>query len=182
MSRLVGILSLVLALGLLGGCASGGDTPGGSVLYDDAGQLQESEIRLETYRPGRTLTDPDLRLLGARDGRVQGQVRTHSKEGEAEVPLDAYGKLWRVLRDGGAMLMEREAPARDGGLYHLVRLRMGTDVHEFSAQERTNFLGVSTKGQFERLDLVNAIAKAVSTNVPTTKRVKGEKTDEGATP
>jgi hypothetical protein len=160
----------LLLLLSLAACASQGQ-PGGSLLYGDDGELLDSEIRLETYRPGRTELPPDLRVITCDQGKILGRVDTRYKEGEGEVPIESYGRLWRTLVDGGSGVMTRDAAKTDGGLYHIVRLRRGLKVDEFSAQERVNFLGVGTSTVYSRLELVNAIAKTVSDHVSTQKKV-----------
>lgn len=174
------IVSLcVLLCSIASACASGGEQPGGSFLYNDAGELLDSEIRLETYRPGRVLREPDTRRLRVIDGQATGEVATRSKTGQGPISLDAFGKLWSTLRSGGALLMEREAPKQDGGLYHVVRLRRGTEISEFSAQEATNSFGIGTRSIYDRLELVNAIARTVADQVPTSRRDPSDDTAPG---
>ena len=153
-------LVLIAILALLS-CSSG---TGARWLYDDDNptRLRDSEIRMVTRRKARNDDQLDVRKLVCRDGRITGSVESPRRHlrGEAEIPLKTYAALWEQLHEEGRGL-DVEPIDSTGGYYHEITYSLGTEYSTFSAQNRTNFLGLSNSNIAVRLDLANAIVRAL---------------------
>jgi hypothetical protein len=147
---------------LVAACSSA--TPGGAHLYDDGDPpgLLHASIRMETRRSPRSSLPPDLRTIVCHDGRITATYRSEAtrKEGTGPIPFEEYAKLWDLLRSR-TLVLEAEEIDPAGGPYHFVTHTLGTKTHSFSAQDRTNFLGLATETIRDRLDATNAIATLV---------------------
>ncbi|MCA9320791.1 MAG: hypothetical protein KDB53_08655 [Planctomycetes bacterium] len=161
-------LRALVAAGLLVMAACSSTHPGGSYLYDEGEppKLLDSEIKMVTHRKIRGSDDADLRILKCRDGQIIGKVvlPRQRQQGEVTIPLESYARIWAELRDRGFELeVEPADPA--GGYYHLLTLKMGQKFNEFSAQDRTNFLGFGTQNIQDRMELANAFVRFLNEHV-----------------
>ena len=148
MKQSTALCSMILGVGLslLGACNS---TPGGSRLYDasvDPPVLLDAEIRMETFRRIRGTKQPDLRIIRCRDGRVTGSLHSirHGRSGEGPIPLEAYYRLWSSDLPEDVFIWDDQPADTDGGYFHVISVGLGRRFHRFSAQNRTNFLGMGT--------------------------------------
>ncbi len=153
---------LLLTLVLAGSIACSSAKPGGSWLYEkgENGGLLDSEIRIETQRKTRGDRRKDVRRLRCRDGVITGSVVAPRQKvrGEGPISLEDYAAVWEKYNQSGwGLNVEPLDPS--GGYYHIVTMRLGGHSHEFSAQQRTNFLGVATEDIATRLDLVNEVVR-----------------------
>ncbi|MCB9831252.1 MAG: hypothetical protein H6807_02170 [Planctomycetes bacterium] len=163
------VLLLLLALTALTGCGSG---HGASAWLYEKGpggedRLIDAEIRMETQRHRRGGPGPDLRIIRCQDGRIRVRYEspTRKEEGEADLPLADYSRIWNELVDRAGWNGNPEAADPQGGYYHYIRYRLGTRVGETSAQNRSNFLGMGTENIHNRLELANEITRLVAERV-----------------
>ncbi len=153
---------LLLAMVVAGLVACSSAKPGGSWLYEkgEGGRLLDSEIRIETQRKTRGDRLMDVRRIRCKDGNITGSVVAPRQKlrGEGRVSFDDYAAIWeRYHNSGWGLNVEPLDPS--GGYYHIVTMRLGGHSHEFSAQQRTNFLGVATQDIATRLELVSDVVR-----------------------
>ncbi len=158
-SRTALVLLAMIVSGLVA-CSS--SKPGGSWLYEKGpeGRLLDSEIRIETQRKTRGDRRRDVRRIRCKDGVITGSVVAPRQKlrGESPISFDDYAAVWEKYNESGwGLNVEPLDPS--GGYYHIVTMRLGGHSHEFSAQQRTNFLGVATQDIATRLDLVNEVVR-----------------------
>lgn len=177
------IRNFILGIALVAagwGCGTG--APGGHELYDkdkDQPTLLVSEIKMVTRLSRNPNAKPEVRTLLCRDGRVTATVQTERGEGQAEISLVEYGRLWRFLLANGCFDLKVENPDPKGGYYHLVTCTLGNRVGRFSAQVRTNFLGFGTRNIQKRIELSNAIARLTGRTVKLSPKKTPGKNGDG---
>ena len=87
-------------------------------------RLRDSEITIETFAPTRTAKVVETRRVRCFDGTAHATVTKPKRQGEADLSPDLYGKIWGKLLAKDAFSLNVEPAAADGGLYHLIRLRL----------------------------------------------------------
>ena len=131
-------------------------------------QLRDSEIVIETFSPTRTAKVIETRRIRCSDGVVHATVTKPQRRGEGELSQKLYGKIWAGLLAKDAFALKVEPAVTDGGLYHLIRLRLGRRHGTFSAQRKANFFGFGSTQMQSRMDLLNHIVRYLGREVETT--------------
>lgn len=151
----------------LSGCG-GGPRPGPLYTVGSERQLRDSEIVIETFSPTRTAKVIETRRIRCSDGVVHATVTKPQRRGEGDLSQKLYGKIWARLLAKDAFALKVEPAVTDGGLYHLIRLRLGRRQGIFSAQRKANFFGFGSTQMQGRMDLLNHIVRHLGREVETT--------------
>ncbi len=130
-------------------------------------QLRDSEIVIETFSPMRTAKVIETRRIRCTAGKIHANIAKLRRRGAADLSDALYGEIWGRLLSKDVFALKVEAAAADGGLYHLVRLRLGGRQTTFSAQRKANFFGFASSSMQERMDLLNAVVRLLSQEVTT---------------
>lgn len=153
----------------LSGC--GGGPRQDRRLYNTVGSERlpiDSEIVIETFSPTRTAKVIETRRIRCADGAVHATVTKPQRRGQGELSQNLYSKIWARLLAKDAFALKVEPAVIDGGLYHLIRLRLGRRQGTFSAQRKANFFGFGSTRMQSRMDLLNHIVRHLGREVETT--------------
>ena len=160
--------SALLAGLLLLTTACGSSRVGGSYLYDDAGNLKNSEIRMVTRPRAGNVDAAETRIVLCREGQITADVMALRGEGRGPLPLEVYAELWESIQNAHAFDLEVDPAKVDGGPYHVVNLLLGTEANQFSSQHHKSFIGFGTRDMEKRLEVSNLLARRLGEHVSLT--------------
>ena len=128
--------------------------------------IPRQPVKLRIFRP-----TPARRLSRVRRSaswRRGAHLHQLQRRGEGDLSQNLYGKIWARLLAKDAFALKVEPAVTDGGLYHLIRLRLGRRQGTFSAQRKANFFGFGSTQMQSRMDLLNHIVRHLGREVETT--------------
>jgi hypothetical protein len=158
-------LSLFLALG---GCGTSqpstiyhpGGTPGGG----DQSYLRDGEIRMTTKWTAAPDETPDVRVIACNQGEITCWFEGAGGRREGYVRECDWTSLWARLEPVAPWAtppptVKPQDP--NGGPYHLIHLRAGSQASQFSSQHRADLLVFTSREAADRLQYSNAIVDFV---------------------
>lgn len=152
---------------LMAGCSGGPSHDRRLFSRGDTPLLLDSEIVIETFAPTRTAKAIETRRIQCLHGTISATVKKPRRGGEGQLSEKLYSRLWQVLLEKDAFSLEVEPAAADGGLYHLIRIRLGGKLGTFSAQRKANFFGFATNRMQARMDILNNLVRILSQEIHT---------------
>ena len=172
MPRIDSVVGVALGLLLLSAC-SGVDER--FYTKDDPPKLKDGRIEMLTREePGGPIRH--RRILEAKDGKIScslemrgfGIWRGHPSESEWKEVMET---LMRGGVFGSRTALNVEPFRPEGGLYHLITVRMGSKVHRFSSQDHSYAMGMIRSADGARrtrlIDLlVRVIRKRATEKLP----------------
>lgn len=154
-----------LALLFLAACGSSGSR----TLYAPAGGsrpvLLDGEIRMSTYWTGAPGEIPDVRSVTCAGGLVTVSHTTAKGVKQGHVSEAQWNDLWARLEPVAPWSPARFAVKPNdpqGGPYHVVELRAGEQVSQFSSQMKADLLVFTSREVTERLQYTNLIVDFVA--------------------
>lgn len=137
----------------------------------DPPRLRDGTVTLRTRWYVGAEQAEEIRRIRARDGKVTCELSSPERgHFVGDVPVREWEKLWNVLFESdpfGAGRFAVEVDDPKGGPYHLIRLELGTQGGEFSAQMKQALLVFSSRDTNERLRHSGAIAEVISAHATT---------------
>ncbi|MSR75592.1 MAG: hypothetical protein EXS14_09025 [Planctomycetes bacterium] len=154
--------ALGLALLLCVSCATSGDA-----LQGADGKCVESSIVMSSSFITNSDKGAEVRRVLSRNGELSCELHTSHGDFVGTVPFKEWRKLWDLLLaedpfGRGTLDVDDDDPS--GGPYHKVRLELGAQSQEFSAQNKADLVIFATREVGRRLQLSNAIVELVARN------------------
>lgn len=165
-------LSVVLTL-----AACGSSQP--ATLYSGGGgsgpacaqpALLDGEIRMTTHWTAAADETPDVRVVSCDQGRLSCWFQGPGGRREGFVRECDWNALWARLEPVSPWASPPptvKAQDPTGGPYHVVQLRAGTQVSQFSSQHRADILVFTSREAADRLQYSNAIVDFVGARART---------------
>jgi hypothetical protein len=165
-SRRIVILSAVLVLASCGPSYSPGlYSEGGETVGSVRPALIDGEIRMTTRWSASPDETPDVRVITCNQGLLSCSFENADGKREGFVRECDWNALWTRLEPvspwaSPAPTIKPQDP--NGGPYHVIHLRAGSQASQFSSQHRADILVFTSREAADRLQYSNAIVDFVS--------------------
>jgi hypothetical protein len=132
--------------------------------------LLDGEIKMTTHWTGATDEVPDVRAIVSEQGRLFCYVETPKGRREGGVSEADWNALWTKLEPMSPWASTQPTVKPNdptGGPYHLIELRAGNQVSQFSSQHRADILVFTSKDASDRLTYSNVIVDFIAARART---------------
>jgi hypothetical protein len=135
-----------------------------SCAFGERPSLRDGEIRMTTRWTNASDETPDVRVVACNDGQLTCWFEGPNGRREGYVTEADWNWLWSRLEPVSpwaqtSPTVKPQDPT--GGPYHLIHLRAGTSVSQFSSQHRADLLVFTSREAAQRLEYSNVIVDFV---------------------